>query len=85
MSSFKKIILLYVFLSRILLSKGNNIIFLGVAIVIFSPYVMGAYPSWFPVVYTAEIVFLMCFRWLYYYVLDWHYFMVCTDAYFRYG
>jgi len=49
---------------------------LGVANVIAVPYIMGAFPKYFPFVHSVEVVFLVLFRLAYYFVLQKHYFLL---------
>jgi len=52
------------------------LVFVGVVTVIMTPYVLGAFPLYFPLLYTLMVTLLILFRWVYYYFIDWHYFMV---------
>lgn len=43
---------------------------------ILTAYLIGAFPDWFPLSYTVKAVVLISFRWLYYYIQNYHWFLL---------
>eukprot|EP01128_Nolandella_sp_AFSM9_P012802 TRINITY_DN9635_c0_g1_i1.p1 TRINITY_DN9635_c0_g1~~TRINITY_DN9635_c0_g1_i1.p1 ORF type:complete len:379 (-),score=65.93 TRINITY_DN9635_c0_g1_i1:111-1115(-) len=54
----------------------------GVSNALFTAYLLGAFPAWFPIAYSVKAVLLITLRFLYYYHHNYHYFLLdfCYSA-----